>query len=344
VATLQDALLSYYRQHGRDLPWRRTPDPYAIWLSEVMLQQTQVATVAPRFGRFLARFPDVLALAKASARAVCEAWAGLGYYRRARHLHQAARLLVRQSGGRLPEHAAAWRRLPGVGAYTSAAVASIAFGERVPAIDGNVTRVLARLFALPGRISDPRLRRAVRTEALRLVDCDWPGEINQALMDLGATLCRPASPACADCPVARFCRARRAGEPGNYPGKRRPPARRLLRIAFAWCERDGAVLLEQRALDGLWPGLWELPSATGPAAKRALGLRLGQPLGRPLARLRHELTHRHVEASVYRATARRQPGQRWWRDPLAAPLSSLARKAIRAVRGRRMAGAQEHLL
>ena len=195
-----------------------------------------------------------------------------------------------------------------------------------------MTRVLARLFALPGAVSDRRLLTAVATHARRLVDCDRPGEVNQALMDLGATLCKPLSPACSACPVARFCRARRAGRPDAYPGKRRRPARKLLRIAFAWCERAGAVLLEQRPLDGLWPGLWELPSAAGPAAKRALGLRLGHPLSAPLARLDHELTHRHVKATVYRGTARRRRGQKWWRDPLAAPLSSLARKAILAVR------------
>jgi A/G-specific adenine glycosylase len=332
VATLQDALLSYYRQHRRDLPWRRTRDPYAIWLSEILLQQTQVATAAPRYGQLLASFPDVFALASATETAVCEAWAGIGYYRRARYLRQAARVVTGQWGGRFPENAADWQRLPGVGAYTAAAVASIAFGERVPAIDGNVTRVVARLFALPGRASDRRLRTAVGAHAGRLVDCDRPGEINQALMDLGATLCRPVSPRCPDCPVARFCRARRTGKPDAFPGKRRPPARRRLRMAFAWCERAGALLLERRPLDGLWPGLWELPSETGSAAKRALGARLGQPLGACLARLEHDLTHRHVEARVYRATAQRRRGQKWWPDPLAAPLSSLARKAILAVR------------
>jgi A/G-specific adenine glycosylase len=334
VPQLQDALLSFYRERGRDLPWRGTRDPYAIWVSEIMLQQTQVATAVPRFARFLARFPDVLALAKASERAVCQAWAGLGYYRRARHLHQAARVVARSRDGHFPEDAAAWRRLPGVGAYTAAAVASIAFGERVAAIDGNVLRVLARVFALPGSASDRRLRSAVAVRADRLVDCEQPGEINQALMDVGATLCRPATPRCHDCPLRRFCRARRAGNPAAYPGRRRQPARRVLRIAFAWSERGRSLLLEQRPLDGLWAGLWELPSASGPAAKRLLGLRLGQPLGPRLAGLAADLTHRHVEATVYRASAARGRGQTWWRDPLAAPLSSLARQAILAVRAR----------
>ncbi len=325
---MQAALLSFYRERGRDLPWRATRDPYAIWVSEIMLQQTQVATVVPRFARFLARFPDVRALARATEQEVCEAWAGLGYYRRARHLHQAARAVAREAAGRLPQDATGWRRLPGVGAYTAAAVASIAFGERVPAIDGNVLRVLSRLHALPGTVAEPRLRRAVEAHARRLVDCDRPGEINQALMDLGATVCRPVGPACPRCPLAGCCRARRSGDPAGYPGKRTRAERRVLRVAFAWCERDGSLLLEQRPLDGLWAGLWELPSASGPTARRALAARLGQPLGRPLVRLSHALTHREVEASVYRATARRRPGQRWWADPLVAPLSALARKAI----------------
>ena len=333
MAELQDALLRFFRERGRDLPWRRTRDPYAIWVSEVMLQQTQVATVLPRYPAFLQRFPNVVALAAAREAAVCEAWAGLGYYRRARHLHQAARLITRQHRGKLPEDEAAWRRLPGIGDYTAAAIASIVHGARCAAVDGNLVRVLARVFALPGRASEPHLLRAVRAHAQRLVDCAQPGEINQALMDLGATLCQPQAPDCSRCPLHRFCRARRARDPTAYPGKRPVPARSLLRVAFAWNERGPALLLEQRPLAGLWPGLWELPSASGPRAKADLGRRLHQALGPRLARVRHELSHRHVAASVYRASFAAQPGQKWWRDPLAAPLSSLARKAIVAVRG-----------
>jgi len=333
VTELQDALLRFYRERGRDLPWRRTRDPYAIWVSEVMLQQTRVATVVPRYPAFLRRFPDVRALAAARETAVCEAWAGLGYYRRARHLHQAARLIARQRLGKLPEDEAGWRRLPGVGDYTAAAIASIVQGARRAAVDGNLVRVLARVFALPGRSSEPRLVRSVRAHAQRLVDCAQPGEINQALMDLGATLCQPQVPDCARCPLHRCCRARRAGNPSAYPGKQPKPSRPLLRIAFAWNERDGALLLEQRPLSGLWPGLWELPSASGARAKADLGRRLHQALGPEFARVRHELTHRHVVARVFRAAFAPKPGQKWWRDPLAAPLSSLARKAIVAVRG-----------
>jgi A/G-specific adenine glycosylase len=332
-ARLQDALLSFYRKSARDLPWRRTTAPYAIWISEVMLQQTQVKTVLPRFAAFLRRFPDVQALARAGEKSVCEAWAGLGYYRRARNLHQAAIVMAERFGGQVPGSEAALATLPGIGEYTAAAIASIAFGARTAAVDGNLVRVLARVFALPGRAGEPALHRAVAAKAQLLVARDHPGEINQALMDVGATLCRPVAPTCRACPLSRDCQAYRDGVPAAYPGKKSKAPRKLLRIAFAFVERGPALLLEQRPLDGLWAGLWELPSASGARAKRDLGLRLGQGLGAPVARIAHELTHRHVVASVYRATASQRPGQKWWRDPLAAPLSSLARKAIVAVRG-----------
>jgi A/G-specific adenine glycosylase len=333
VAKAQRALLSFYRRHGRALPWRRTRDPYAIWISEVMLQQTQVATVVPRFAAFLRQFPDVFCLARAKEEAVCEAWAGLGYYRRARNLHRAAVIVTSDWAGRLPTSENALKTLPGIGDYTAAAIASIAFGERSAAVDGNLVRVLARALGLPGRASDPALLRAVRTRAGALVDCANPGELNQALMDLGATLCRPKSAACDRCPLGRLCVARLESDPTAYPGKKVKAPRKPLHIAFAFIERGHALLLEQRPLDGLWPGLWEPPSASGSRAKMELGDRLGQTPGPRLARITHELTHRRVEASVYQATAPEEARGKWWGDPLAAPLSSLARKAILAVRG-----------
>jgi A/G-specific adenine glycosylase len=331
VAPLRRALLAFYRKHARDLPWRRTRDPYAIWVSEVMLQQTQVQTVVPRFADFLRQFPTIATLAAADERTVCEAWAGLGYYRRARNLHKAARMIVGEFGGTIPTREAELRRLPGIGAYTAAAIASIAFAMKAAAVDGNLVRVLARVFVLPGRADDTALVRAVRAQAQVLVDCDQPGEVNQALMDIGATLCKPDNPVCPGCPLRRFCQAFRKGNPSRYPGKKTRTARKPLRIAFAWIEHNGALLLEQRPLDGLWPGLWELPSASGPRAKHELAQRLGQELGPPLANISHVLTHRQVSASIYRASANRRTGQRWWKDPLTAPLSSLARKAIVAV-------------
>ena len=330
----QRALLDFYGKRGRDLPWRRTRDPYAIWISEVMLQQTQVQTVIPRFAKFLRQFPTVASLAAADERTVCEAWAGLGYYRRARNLHKAARMIVAEWHGEVPDTEATLRQLPGVGAYTAAAIASIAFAQKTPAVDGNLVRVLARVHALSGRAGDPALTLAVWKQAWRLVDCDQPGEINQALMDIGATLCRPENPACPECPLRRACLGLKQGAPTVYPGGKSKAARKSLRIAFAWVEHKGGLLLEQRPLEGLWAGLWELPSASGVQAKRSLEQRLGQKLDRPLARIFHQLTHRQVTASVYRATAKPQPGQRWWKEPLTAPLSSLARKAIVATKQR----------
>jgi A/G-specific adenine glycosylase len=331
TVALRRALLSYYRRHGRDLPWRKTRDPYAIWVSEIMLQQTQVQTVIPRFGRFLQQFTDVTALAGAQETTVCEAWAGLGYYRRARNLHRAARQIVTDHGGEMPSTATSLRELAGIGSYTAAAIASIAFGERVAAVDGNLVRVLARVLALPGSASDARLHQAVRDHAQKLVDCERPGEVNQALMDIGATVCRPSSPQCDACPLASHCAARRGGNPELLPGKKVRAARTMLHIAFAWIERDKGVVLEQRPLDGLWAGLWELPSAQGAAAKTDLAKRLGHPLGRKIATVKHDLTHRRVEACVYLVDHNRRSAPklgRTWQVPLSAPLSSLARKAI----------------
>jgi A/G-specific adenine glycosylase len=330
---LRRSLLAYYREHARDLPWRRTSDPYAIWVSEIMLQQTQVQTVIPRFGQFLRRFPTVAVLAAADETTVCEAWAGLGYYRRARHLHKAARQIVDQHGGKLPDSEAALRTLAGIGAYTAAAIAAIAFAEPVAAVDGNLVRVLARVLTLPGRASDPALVKRVREHAQELVQGKHPGDVNQALMDIGATVCRPTSPLCDDCPIRRHCAAHAAGNATAYPGPKVKAARQSIEIAFAWIEREGGVVLEQRPLDGLWPGLWELPSAAGPNAKTALAKRLGQRLGRVIATVTHDLTHRRVQASVYRVDGAK-PSGRLWTDSLTAPLSALARKAILAVHGR----------
>jgi len=330
VSGMQRALLAFYRKHKRDLPWRRTTDPYAIWVSEIMLQQTQVQTVAPRFGQFLQQFSTVAALAAADESAVCEAWAGLGYYRRARHLHKAARVIIADHDGVLPTTAAELRHLPGIGAYTAAAIASIAFGETIAAVDGNLVRVLSRVFALSGRADDPALVARVRDQAERLVQSARPGDINQALMDIGATICRADGADCAPCPLRETCSAHAEGRPLHYPGKKKPTARKALPVAFAWIERAGQVLLEQRPLDGLWPGLWQLPSAEGHAAKAMLGKRLGEKVGPALVRVSHTLSHRDVTATVYRSTAAASAGQRWWRNPLSAPLSGLARKAIQS--------------
>lgn len=331
IDRLRRALLGFYRRHRRDLPWRRTQDPYAIWISEIMLQQTQVQTVAPRFEHFLKQFPTPAALAAVDERTVCEAWAGLGYYRRARHLHKAARIVVAEHAGRFPATSSELRRLPGIGAYTAAAIASIAFGEKSAAVDGNLIRVLSRVFALPGRADEQSLVARVRDAAQRLVETSRPGDVNQALMDLGATLCRADGAECQRCPLRPSCRAYAEGRPSHYPGKKRQTLRKPLTVAFALAERGGKVLLEQRPLDGLWPGLWQLPGAEGTKAKQLLARRFGKRLGPALVTVSHTLTHRDVTATVYALpTTAERAGQHWSSDALAAPLSALARKAIEA--------------
>jgi A/G-specific adenine glycosylase len=292
------ALLTWFDAHKRDLPWRRTRDPYAIWVSEVMLQQTQVATVIPYYERFLARFPDANALARAKLPEVLALWSGLGYYARARNLHRAAQVIARDG---MPRTVAALRELPGLGRYTAAAVGSIAFGERAAVLDGNVARVLARLLALDAPLASltPRLWR----EAEALLDPARPGAFNEAMMELGAVQCLPARPRCSDCPLAAFCESRRRGLEARIP----PPKPRALplrlELACAAVSRGHAILLGRREERGLFGGLWELPSVepSGRPPSRAL-----ETLGfavlddAPLAQVERTLTHRKLHLTVYR--------------------------------------------
>jgi A/G-specific adenine glycosylase len=326
---LRRALLAHYDRSHRDLAWRRTRDPYRIWLSEVMLQQTRVETVEPRYRRFLQRFPTVRRLASAQPEEVCEEWVGLGYYSRARNLNAAARAIVKFHGGRVPREPSELERLPGIGRYTAGAIASIAFGVEAPVVDGNVARVLSRLFALQTAPRSTVGARRLWSLAGELVRGDRPGDLNQAIMELGATLCLPAHPRCGECPLRRFCRAARSPDPTRYPRKAPRPARPELHIAFAW-----AVWLERRPLDGLWAGLWQPPAAEGARAKRTLETETGLELGPALASIEHHLTHRRVIARVFPAAGavrlRHRTTLAPYADPLAAPLSALARKAVSA--------------
>lgn len=324
------ALLRYYRRHRRDLPWRRTRDPYRIWVSEIMLQQTQVDTVVPRYAQFLKRFPTIAALAAATEEEVCEAWAGLGYYRRARNLHRAAQELTTRS---LPQTAAEWRTLPGIGRYTSGAIASIAQGEAAPILDGNVIRVLCRIYAITESPYGGPTERRLWALAETWAQGEAPGDLNQALMELGATVCTPQGPACLMCPLRAVCQGFASGDPAQYPIPKPRVVKRQLPVAFAWIATDAGVWLRRRPLDGLWAGLWELPSAEGRGARRRLNETVGGTLVGPWLTCRHELTHRHVEAKVYQV---RRPGPlqastelRPFLEPLSAPLSALARKVIR---------------
>jgi A/G-specific adenine glycosylase len=299
------ALLRWYRRHRRDLPWRRGPDPYRILVSEVMLQQTTVDTAAPYFERFLAAFPDVRALAAAPDEKVLALWSGLGYYRRARNLAAAARIIVRDHAGIVPRDLDALRALPGVGPYTAAAVSAIAHGRPEVALDGNLRRVLARLAACRG---DPRARRgeeAVLGEGRALVAAADPSSVNQALMDLGAMVCLPRAPRCPSCPLARFCRARALGIQAAIPPHRRPARSVSVDLAAGVVRLDGRILLVRRAGD-LMRGMWEVPMAAvaGGEAEEAFARRLRACTGlRPAAireagSVRHTITRHRLRVRV----------------------------------------------
>ncbi len=261
TAQLRQCLLSWFQQNQRTLPWRGVGNPYYVWVSEIMLQQTQVATVIPYFERFIQRFPTVYALAEAELDEVLKYWEGLGYYSRARNLWRCAQQIV-ANGGELPRSADRLRELPGIGAYTAGAIASIAFNQPEPLVDGNVTRVLARLLWLKGNLKSGTGHKLLWQVAKQLVDSDRPGDFNQALMELGSTVCTPAQPDCANCPVQSLCSAYQRGQPTAVPeSSPTKPTRQLVDIsAIVW---DGArVLLAQRPTEGLWGGLWEFPRAT----------------------------------------------------------------------------------
>jgi len=338
VRAIRTALLAWYRDHRRDLPWRRTREPYAIWISEIMAQQTRIDTVVPRYYPFLAEFPDVYALATAPVTRVCEAWAGLGYYRRARNLHAAAQRVVAEYDGALPGDVAALMDLPGIGRYTAGAIASISFGAETPVVDGNVVRILSRLFALAEVATSAAGQNQLWAWAGELVRGESPGDLNQALMEVGALVCTPRAPRCSDCPVGRMCAGHQGGQPEQFPHLPSARVRKRLSVAFAWLRTRHGVWLEQRGVDGLWAGLWEPPSVSGARAKGVLAERLRVDLGRPLATVTHQLSHRDVVARVYvpeRAPRMRAgPGMKRYRDPLSAPLSGLARKAVRAAQRR----------
>lgn len=311
---IRRALIAWFRRAHRDLPWRRTRDPYAVWISEIMLQQTRVETVTPYFTRWMRRFPTVETLAAAPLDDVLAHWAGLGYYARARNLHAAARDVATTYGGAFPSTAARLRELRGVGEYTAGAIASIAFGEAAPIVDGNVVRVLARVDALDGAADDAALRKRVWSRAGELVRADGggaAGDFNQAMMELGATVCTPRAPDCARCPLAAHCRGRERAEELPAPKTRRPP--RTVDAVTVLLERRGRRLLVRRPPTGLWGGLWEPPmrelarderpeSAAARVATACTGLTPSRI--QPLASFEHVLTHRRMRFHAFSADAR----------------------------------------
>ena len=295
------AILAWWDAGHADLPWRKTQDPYAIWIAEVMLQQTQVSTVIPYFHRWMARFPKVEDLAAAPLKEVLKVWEGLGYYSRARNLHAAAQMIVDDYGGRLPEDVAELRKLKGVGRYTAGAIASIAFDRPVPVLDGNVIRVLSRLLDLQEDVTKTQTRNYLWEVAADLVPALRAGDYNQALMELGQTICLPAMPRCHSCPVARHCQARAKGTQQERPV--RPPRRKIphydVCAGVIWRE-DGRILIAQRPLDGLLGGLWEFPGgkvqpgeSLAEALRREIDEELGIEIeaGRTLATIKHTFTH-----------------------------------------------------
>jgi A/G-specific adenine glycosylase len=323
-------LLAWYDRHRRALPWRalpgETPDPYRVWLSEIMRQQTTVKTVAPYYTRFLQRWPSVLALAATSLEDVLKAWAGLGYYARARNLHACARTVVERQGGRFPPDETALAALPGVGPYTAAAIAAIAFGRRATPVDGNIERVVARLFAVEAPL--PAAKPDIRRIAESLTPAERAGDFAQAMMDLGALLCAPLRPSCALCPWNDACAAHRLGTPETYPRKGPKAERPLRRGAAFWIERaDGAVLVRTRPLRGLLAGMTEVPTTEwthdfvfAAALESAPILTNGKakPAWRKLpGKVTHVFTHFPLELVVYAAAVpsgtRAPPGMRFVR-------------------------------
>jgi len=262
LAAARSKLLAWFDRARRDLPWRADRDPYRVWVSEVMLQQTTVAAVVPYFARFLAAFPTVAALAAADEQRVLKLWEGLGYYRRARHLHAAAQRLVADHGGDLPDDPAVWAALPGVGRYILGAVLSQAFDRRLPIVEANSLRVLARLFGYPG---DPRAgagKAWVWAAAAALLPAARAGDFNQALMELGALVCTPTNPACGDCPLAKWCVARRDGSQAAIPPKKAAKAITAVReVGVVVGDGDRVLLCRRRADAGRWQNMWEVPHA-----------------------------------------------------------------------------------
>ncbi|HKW16664.1 MAG TPA: A/G-specific adenine glycosylase [Terriglobales bacterium] len=307
----RESLLAWYDANRRELPWRKTRDPYRVWISEIMLQQTRVAAVLPRYEQFMCKFPSVGELAAAKVTAVLAEWSGLGYYHRARNLHAAAKKIVRQQGGAFPQTVEGLREMPGIGRYTAAAIASIAFGEPTAVLDGNVERVLRRMF---NRLHSNRESWAA---AQKLIDHHRPGDFNQAMMELGATVCVPNQPLCAQCPIMKFCRTRGCGV-----ARTTKPRQQKRAAYYSLAAKRGSVLLLQRSSkESLMPGMWELP-------------KLDCSTGKPLFAVRHSITVTDYTVYVVAHSGVSVTSAKWIRISRLKqlPLTGLTKKILRKAR------------
>jgi len=317
-----EALLSWFSGHGRDLPWRQTEDPYAIWVSEVMLQQTRAEVVVPYYERFLRAFPTVQALAQAPLDAVLRVWEGLGYYARARNLHRAAKEVVRR-GGRFPSDLVAWRELPGIGPYTAAALAALVNREDTIALDANLLRVGARVFGEREAISQPEVRRRIARGLLELLPPGKAGMFNQALMDLGATVCLPRNPRCDFCPVREYCIANATGQQGAIPARAAHKPRPHKQFVAAYIrDGQGRVLLVRQPARGIWGGMWTLPQAEAqswrearPKLETMIGGQLKRVPRRPSYSTAHTFTHFSATYTAFPALLSARPTRGRWIRP-----------------------------
>lgn len=305
---IRNALLAWWDRGRRDLPWRRTQDPYAVWVSEIMLQQTRIDTVIPYYHRFLSKLPTVESLARARIDTVLKLWEGLGYYSRARNLHKAAGVIVRQCGGRFPQEVEGLQKLPGVGRYTAGAIASIAFGQPAPLVDGNVIRVLSRIFCIREDPTRSGVKNRIWHLAESLVCTKRPGDLNQSMMELGALVCKPLNPDCPNCPVKRLCQARKENLQNDLP--RMPKAKKLPQytIAVGIVSKNGKVLIGKRRPEGMLGGLWEFPGGKKEknetlrqAAAREIREETGVQarVGRRLMIVRHAYSHFKIVLHAY---------------------------------------------
>lgn len=307
IEAFQSRLVNWYYRRARNLPWRQSGDPYRIWVSEVMLQQTQVETVIPYYQRFMDCFPTVADLAVADQEHVLKLWEGLGYYARARNMHKAAGIILSDYGGELPSGFEALKALPGIGDYIAAAVSSIAFKTPAAVVDGNVKRVLARLFRVSDPVNKPSAKRIFQAAADTLLNHRYPGDHNQAMMELGAVVCRPAAPACPECPVAAFCEAAETATVAEYP-KRLPGGRAPVHaVIAAVIIKNGKLLVTQRRSEGLLGGLWEFPGGRiahgetpADACRREIKAQLNLTVAPDtvLTHVRHAYTHFRIEMDV----------------------------------------------